>query len=506
MPPHANSPVADTFARDSLDPSILVADGYGLSLHVHRGQLVIRDGIGQHRRERQLPRAQRTITRLVLLGHTGSVSLDAIRWCTDTGIALLQVDTDGRLLLTAGAPGRADPRLRRAQAAAANAPVGVQVARALLSAKVDGQAAVAATLPDGHPLAAHLTELADRIRAAPDLPACRSLEAAASNLYFGGWAGRVRCQFARTDAAKIPDHWTFYATRSTPLSPRSRTPRGAADPINALLNYGYALAEAECRLAATAVALDPGLGIVHTDAKARDSLALDLLEPLRPEVDRRVLQLLERRHFRAADFHETRTGVCRLLPPLAHQLAETIADYARLIAPIAEHVAHAIARTTPGKITLTTPLSRANTTAAQTRGARSANRQPTTAGAAPRRTCEQCGAELYGAARKLCPTCWPVRRDAYIRQLSHSPALPSAGEPAAADQFSGGITLEQYRTQILPALTQMPLPEIEQATGLTNGSCSRLRAGHQIPHPRHWAALAALSRQTASEPDGPSTT
>jgi len=115
------------------------------------------------------------------------------------------------------------------------------------------------------------------------------------------------------------------------------------------------------------------------------------------------------------------------------------------------------------------------------------------------------GAELYGAARKLCPTCWPVRRDAYIRQLSHSPALPSASEPAAADQFSGGITLEQYRTQILPALTHVPLPRIERATVLTNGSCSRLRAGHQIPHPLHWAALATLSRQTASEPDGPST-
>lgn len=207
----------------------------------------------------------------------------------------------------------------------------------------------------------------------------------------------------------------FYAARSTPLSPRSRTPRGAADPINALLNYGYALAEAECRIATSAVALDPGLGIVHTDHAVRDSLALDMLEPLRPEVDRRVLQLLARRHFRAADFHETRTGACRILPPLTHQLADSIGDYAKLIAPIAEQVAHAIARTSPGKITLTTPLSRSNTAAVQTRGARTANRPPTTLGAAP-------GEAVNNAA----PSCTAAPAN------SVPPAGPSAATPTSA--------------------------------------------------------------------------
>jgi CRISPR/Cas system-associated endonuclease Cas1 len=56
------------------------------------------------------------------------------------------------------------------------------------------------------------------------------------------------------------------------------------------------------------------LGILHTDKKNRDSLALDLLEPLRPAVDRHVLRLLLAQRFRATDFHETRQGACRLLP------------------------------------------------------------------------------------------------------------------------------------------------------------------------------------------------
>src|SRR5690349_360914 len=90
---------------------------------------------------------------------------------------------------------------------------------------------------------------------------------------------------------------------------RGRTPRVATTPINALLNDLYALAEIGCRIALITVGLDPGLGIVHVDVKARDSLALDLLEVLRPHVVRYVLDRLVRRHFTAAHFIETATGI-----------------------------------------------------------------------------------------------------------------------------------------------------------------------------------------------------
>ena len=252
---------------------------------------------------------------------------------------------------------------------------------------------------------------------------------------------------------------------------------------------------AECRLAAITVGLDPGLGIIHADIKARDSLALDLLEPLRPAVERHVLQLLQRRHFTANDVHETRQGACRLLPPLTHELAEAVPSYAASVAPLAEQVAHAIARSSPGKISLTTPLSRTNITNAQTRGRRSANRRP--AGSSPpRRTCQVCGADLYGSARKLCPTCWPVARNEHMRQLGLARGKPRDPKPRV-EQVSGGITLEQYQTVILPRLASVPLTEIEPATGLSNSTCSRLRRGLQIPNPKHWAALAALANVTS---------
>ncbi len=500
MRPGVATAVSCLFSHDAREPSVLVADGYGLDLHVHHGQLVIRDGIGQHRRERRLSRAQATVGRIVLLGHTGSVTLDAVRWCADIDISLVQLDVDGPVLLTSGPGGKNDARLRRAQAAAANSPVGLSITRGLLGAKLDGQAANAEQLLANQEAANVISRLGDQLRTADSLTRCRDLEAQASNVYFGAWTGTARCQFAERDRAKIPPHWNGFAVRRSPLG-RGATPRNAADPINALCNYSYALAEAECRLALQIVGLDPGMGIVHTDVKARDSLALDLLEPLRPLAERHVLQLLQSRHFRWSDLHETRQGACRLLAPLTHDLAEAIHSYAEAVAPLAEQVAHAIAATSPGKITLTTPLTRANVAAAQTRGRRGQNKRATVS-AVGRATCRVCGVELYGRARKLCPTCWPVARAQIGRQALAAirpDPKPTLAKPTVV-QLSGGLTFEQYQTKILPALSSVLLADIERVTGLSNGSCSRVRRGIQVPNPTHWPHLAALTELHAPAP------
>ena len=63
-------------------------------------------------------------------------------------------------------------------------------------------------------------------------------------------------------------------------------------------------------LACAAVGLDRGLGIVHNDAKGRQSMALDLIEPVRPEVEGQVLDMLASRTFRKSDFSEDAEGSC----------------------------------------------------------------------------------------------------------------------------------------------------------------------------------------------------
>src|SRR5262249_20784120 len=97
--------------------------------------------------------------------------------------------------------------------------------------------------------------------------------------------------------------------------------------------------------------LDPGIGILHTDLLSRRSFALDLMEPIRPAVDRWLLDTIKTRTFRAADFVETREGICRLLPSLTRQLSDTIPMWRFASAPIIEDVAALLLTDAPTVLT-----------------------------------------------------------------------------------------------------------------------------------------------------------
>jgi CRISPR-associated protein Cas1 len=97
-----------------------------------------------------------------------------------------------------------------------------------------------------------------------------------------------------------------------PFSGRNRRP--PRDAINALLSYLYALLYHECIAAAAAVGLETRLGFLHEPHRGRHSLALDLMEELRPLLaDRFAIALLNRRQVRPEHFEtDAATGACRL--------------------------------------------------------------------------------------------------------------------------------------------------------------------------------------------------
>jgi hypothetical protein len=117
-------------------------------------------------------------------------------------------------------------------------------------------------------------------------------------------------------------------------------PRAATNPVNALLNFTYTLLESESHLALLAAGLDPTLGVLHADQRNRDSFALDAMEPVRPDVDSFVFDLLEERTLTSRDFVELPNGVCRVRAPLTHDLALTIARWRQLIGPVVAGLAH----------------------------------------------------------------------------------------------------------------------------------------------------------------------
>jgi CRISPR/Cas system-associated endonuclease Cas1 len=129
---------------------------------------------------------------------------------------------------------------------------------------------------------------------------------------------------------------------------------GGGNPANSLLNYTNAVAESECRLAACACGLDPGLGVLHTDTANRDSLALDLIETIRPAIEAWILDWLMHEPLRRSDFIETANGNCRLSSALCSKLSETAPTWGRLVAPWAEYVARTLwSRASPSKVLAT---------------------------------------------------------------------------------------------------------------------------------------------------------
>src|SRR5713101_6848710 len=110
---------------------VCVADGYGIRIHVRHGQLVVNDGVGRTRRERAYPRVRPGISRLLVLGRAGTITLEAMRWLADLGIGYIHIDRDGTVLATS-TPSAGDARLRRVQARAPLFPLGEALARDLL--------------------------------------------------------------------------------------------------------------------------------------------------------------------------------------------------------------------------------------------------------------------------------------------------------------------------------------------------------------------------------------
>jgi CRISPR associated protein Cas1 len=129
-------------------------------------------------------------------------------------------------------------------------------------------------------------------------------------------------------------------------------------PVHAILNYVFALLEAETRLAISCLGLDPGLGLgLHTDTADRSSLAFDVLEPVRPQVERWLLSWIATEPLRRADFFETVTGSVRLMAPMCIKLSETAGVWKKLVAPWAEYVARILsAGTKSGRTRLQFPL------------------------------------------------------------------------------------------------------------------------------------------------------
>jgi CRISPR-associated endonuclease Cas1 len=359
----AESTVAEIYADASLG-DVLVASGYGVTISVRSGHLVIADGIGHHRRERRIPRLPRTVRRLTIVGHTGYMSLESVRWLADAGIPWAQLDISGEIIATSGRPAREDSRLLRAQANAMSSEIGIAITRYLITVKLNGQADVLADVFRSPGTATMIRELSDELARCATLDGLRSWESQAAVLYFRMWADRVTAPFSPADMLKVPGHWFRYQGRTSLVHDGYQLNKAASQPANSLLNFLYKIAETECTHALHALGLSPRLGVLHTDQPGRDSMSLDLLEAVRPAADRIALSLLDTglgvpyddrgrpTYLDRKWFAEQKDGSVRICAPLTHDLAAHAPAIAAEIRPHAERVVKLLAGSATGDVRL----------------------------------------------------------------------------------------------------------------------------------------------------------
>lgn len=166
------------------------------------------------------------------------------------------------------------------------------IASALVLAKLQGQLG-------------HLADLKSSTKALQE--ACRRIDAAINGIdpavppprqRLFGIEGAAAAAYFEALAAVLPE--------SLSLSGRNRRP--PRDPVNVCLSLGYTLLHAEATRTAAALGLDPDLGLYHEPNSGRASLASDLIEPLRPALDRWVVQQFQDGLLRPEHFSKRVTG------------------------------------------------------------------------------------------------------------------------------------------------------------------------------------------------------
>lgn len=208
------------------------------------------------------------------------VTAQALALALDAGVRIAWFSSTGRYRGSLSGPRGKDVFLRAALFDARHdAAFRSRVAAELVRDRCAAARALLRRHADNHPdevlrdCARRIEELEGRI--SPDLPTeqLRGLEGEAAALWYTGLARMLR----------VP---TGFAGR------RRRPP---PDPVNAVIGYLSVVVAAEAQGLCEAYGLDPAIGLLHELRYGRASLAFDVMEPLRPWVDRFVVTLFNLR-------------------------------------------------------------------------------------------------------------------------------------------------------------------------------------------------------------------
>jgi len=240
------------------------------------------------------------IENIVTFGSIGC-SPYLMRLCAESGVGLTFMTRTGRFMCRVSGPVTGNVLLRRAQYRLADdEKTSLNLARSMILGKFANCRNVVRRGRSDHggkidvsPLLECESQIASRmtdVKSCHDFNSLRGIEGDVARKYFG-------CM----DSLILHQKDSFYMDQ--------RTRRPPMDNVNALLSYLYTILANDVASSLESVGLDPYVGFLHRDRPGRPSLALDLMEEMRPfMVDRLVLTMINMNMVNSAGFVRSEGG------------------------------------------------------------------------------------------------------------------------------------------------------------------------------------------------------
>ncbi len=300
--------------------------GFGCTINVDKRKLVIHNKSNNKRYEFYPHKIDHD--NIVIDGHYGSISFEALRWLSKHGIQLTLLNWNGNLLSTTLPQMPKNGKLRICQYQKyLDAKFRHSIAYKIIQSKINNSQNIL------YQLSQYYQEIDYQY-----IKNIISKECSINTKYPLSIHKNLKNQYIKTlmtlEGRIAAVYWNeltkIFEKLCTDFSFDGRKNKinsrnyNASDEINALLNYGYAILESEIKKAINSTGLDPAVGFLHEVAPSKEPLVYDIQELFRWMIDLSVIQLLEEHSLKKSDFIITENYHTRLKENTAKMLIEKI--------------------------------------------------------------------------------------------------------------------------------------------------------------------------------------
>jgi len=294
----------------------LLISGFGTSINVDKRKLIITNRLKNQKLEFYPHKIDHDS--IIIDGHTGNITFESMRWLMKHDISLTLLNWDGKLLAVTLPETPVSGKLRVKQYQKyQDSQIRYTIAHKIVQSKIESSMNLLKELSKFYDIDYTKTdkiiqkEAQNFASGEQFLPNLLTHEGRVAQVYFDAIG---------TVFAKVGSQF-HYTTRKGKENYRNYN---ASDEVNALLNYGYSILEAEIRKTINSIGLDYSVGFLHELFLGRTPLVYDLQELFRWLVDYSVIQLLEDKKLQKSDFIITENYHIRLKETSAKLLIEKI--------------------------------------------------------------------------------------------------------------------------------------------------------------------------------------